>query len=917
VTGAGFRVLGPVEVAGDDGIPVRLPAGRARVVLALLCHAAAKPSAQAVSRDRLVEAVWNGAPPATAMTQLHGLVSALRRTFDSARQVIATTDDGYLLDVAANETDLGRMRELVALAGQWRDRGEPRQAAARFEDALALWRGRPFAGLDCTELHDAAGLIEQEYVSALEDYAGVQLGLGDHARLVEPLTEWTRQHPLREGLRAALIEVLARSGRQADAIAVYHDLRGRLADDLGVDPSPRLRDLYRQLVGENGTGSRPAVLPAQVPAPVADFTGRELEIKELCDALAPDGSVHPTVVIGAVTGAGGIGKSALVARVAQLMAGEFPDGQLYVNLMGASAEPAAPSEVQARLMRDLGVQAEDVPSVGGERDARYRSVLAGQRILLVLDDARDAAQVRPLLPGTNGCAVLVTSRARLADLPGVVRCDLEALTRDDALILFGRIVGPARAGAEPAAARTILDACGEFPLAIRIAGARLAARPGWSVEDMARRLSAEHDRLRELRCGDLAVRTSFQLSYDVLDEPSMRVFRLLGLAPPGELSLAAIAVLTGLDVTAAEPVLDVLADCHLIENPVAGRYRLHDLLRLFAAEKAEAELDQEERERAAARLITWYWAALRAAAGALAQGRLLAHGTEEVPEAPLVPVFATHAEALAWCDRERGGLLWAIEAAAGGGHDRIAATMACLIWMYASRVGHPLALAASQQAGLDCATAIGDQAMQAWLLTSLGTIMNRAGSPGQAISYHERALAVHRRRGSRLGQASSLNNLGTAHFSLGDYVAARGFFRQSAGLEDDRGLGLALCNEAEACARLGEHAAAAELYSAGIELRAAHGDRYGVAVGRTGLGQSLRLLGKPDESLGQLRLAVAIYRELGVRDGQLMQVFYELGCTLADLGEREQAAQAWREALAHAQPPGGPRAAEILALLDG
>ncbi len=406
------------------------------------------------------------------------------------------------------------------------------------------------------------------------------------------------------------------------------------------------------------------VLPAQVPAPVADFTGRELEIKELCDALAPGGSVHPTVVIGAVTGAGGIGKSALVARVAQLMAGEFPDGQLYVNLMGASAEPAEPSEVQARLMRDLGVQAEDVPSVGGERDARYRSVLAGQRILLVLDDARDAAQVRPLLPGTNGCAVLVTSRARLADLPGVVRCDLEALTRDDALILFGRIVGPARAGAEPAAARTILDACGELPLAIRIAGARLAARPGWSVEDMARRLSAEQDRLRELRCGDLAVRTSFQLSYDVLDEPSMRVFRLLGLAPPGELSLAAIAVLTGLDVTAAEPVLDVLADCHLIENPVAGRYRLHDLLRLFAAEKAQSELDQEQRGQAAARLITWYWAALRAAAGALAQGRLLAHGTEEVPEAPFVPVFATHAEALAWCDRERGGLLWAIEAAA-------------------------------------------------------------------------------------------------------------------------------------------------------------------------------------------------------------------------------------------------------------
>jgi DNA-binding SARP family transcriptional activator len=476
-----FEVLGSLTVTGEEGNQVRLPGGRARVVLALLCADAG----QVVSRDRLIDITWSGMPPATAAAQLHSLISGLRRAFGRDRKAIVTRPDGYLLHADTDDVDLARLRSLIARSRQCRDRGALDEAAAVMADAVALWRGRPFSGLDCLELTAIADLAEQDYVSALEDYARVELLRGNHAVLAPRLAEWVSAYPLREALRGSYIAALARSGRQAEAIATYHQLRQMLAEELGVDPGQDIQLQYQQVLAGHGggtgktsllpgpgTGPAPAriTVPAQLPAASADFTGRDEEVRALKAALADPGGSAPGPAIAVITGMAGVGKSALAVRVGHAVAAEFPDGQLYVNLAGLSDRPAGPAQVLARLLRDLGVTAGDVPDDPDECAGRFRSLLRGHRILVVLDDARDTAQVQPLLPGTPGCAVLVTSRAALADLPVTHRLDLGALREDDAYAMFARLAGRGRVDAEPGATARILHACAGVPLAIRIIG---------------------------------------------------------------------------------------------------------------------------------------------------------------------------------------------------------------------------------------------------------------------------------------------------------------------------------------------------------------------------------------------------------------------------------------------------------------
>jgi tetratricopeptide (TPR) repeat protein len=669
----------------------------------------------------------------------------------------------------------------------------------------------------------------------------------------------------------------------AGAVAAYHDLRQRLAEDLGVDPSPQLREAYQHVLARNQAPDEPgAVRPAQVPAAVADFTGRELEVKELRDALTPSGGRSPTVVISAVTGVGGIGKSALAAHVAHLMTEAFPDGRLYANLMGASPGPAVPADVQARLMRDLGVSAEQIPATGEERDARYRSVLAGRKLLLFLDDARDAAQLRPLLPGTEGCAVLITSRARLADLPGVIRCDLAELTREDAGALFARIVGPDRAAAEPAAVTVVLDACGELPLAIRIAAARLAARPGWSIADLAARLAAERDRLRELRCGDLAVRTSFQLSFDELDEQPARVFRLLGLTPAGLLPLAAVAALADMPAARTEQVLDVLADVHLIENPAPGSYRMHDLLRLFAA-------------------------ALRSAGQVLSLGRRLPPGMAEWSPEPDVelPALRTHKEALGWIQYEEPRLIWAIRSAAARGWHELVVRLASPLAVYGMRVGDPDILAATQRLGVDSAEAMGDDLAQAWLLSGLGMGLYGADDYRGAIACFERVLALRQRAGDRQGEATAYCYLANAQTEC--HLIADGLenYRRSAAISEELGddvtLGMVLDNIGQVLSAAGDVDGALDAQRRAVDVLSRTDHGFSQATARNALGETLFRLDRVEQALEQYRSAESMLRELGMAQRSLVEVLCGLGEALAALDRADQARASWVEAAALAE----------------
>jgi DNA-binding SARP family transcriptional activator/tetratricopeptide (TPR) repeat protein len=905
-----FRILGPLEVTGDDGGPVHLPAGRARVVLALLCAR----TGHIVSATTLIDAAWNGAPPATAGTQLQGFVSALRRAFGAAqRDLIATGQDGYAIRA---ETDLARFRALV-------QRAREQQDPNCLQEALALWRGRPFGGMDCIELDATADMIEQEYVAVLEEYAGLKVNAGDFADLTGSLPEWVSRHPLREGLRAPLIQALARTGRQADAIAVYHDLRQLLADELGVDPSPELRDLYQRiLTGDRDImqslpqpaaqpAAQPVVRPAQVPAATADFTGRAMEVKELRDALAPRSGGPPSVVISAVTGTGGIGKSALAAHVAHLMSDDFPDGQLYVNLAGASREPAAPPDVIARLLRDLGVPAEDVPAAKDEREARYRSMLAGKKLLLVLDDAHDTAQVRPLLPGTDGCAVLITSRARLADLPGVRRFDLTELSEEDAHDLFARIVGGGRATAEPSASAAILDACGGLPLAIRIAAARLASRPGWTIESVAAKLAAEHHRLAELQIGDLAVRASFQLSYDGLPAAAADAFRLLGLAAPGALSLAPVAALLGMTVTDAEETLDTLVDAHVLEAPAPGQYRLHDLIRLFAAELTIG-MTEQDRQQAFDRLLIWYYDALRYAVEFSSDGfpPARAGGGDGLP------VFRGYAEAQEWCEREHQSLVSVVSSAAVRGRHEMVIGMARLISMYAHMVGSLRGHLAIQRTALDSARQVGDLRGEAWILSSLGDVLMLSGEVPQAIESFERELSIREDVSSKGGIASAHNNLGTAYHAVGRCDLAVGHFRLAQDLcEEAFGLGTVLVNEAECLSESGHYEAALACFTRALPLLI--GNTHAQAQAATKLAETLRRTGRLAESLEQHEVALRLHQEMGGNQREVIVVLGRLGETLADLGRIAEARQRWEEALLIAERTGDPRAAEVAARITG
>lgn len=612
MTGLRFNLLGSFEIRSQDGDVVRLPAGRARTVLALLSLRAG----QVAASDRLIDAAWNGAPPASATTRLHGLISDLRRALPTeAGAVILTRGAGYLLDVTGEEIDLFQARTLISLARSHRDRGAAATAARIMAQALGLWRGTPFDGLDCTELQSEAVLIDQVRVDALEEFAELELGLGRHAALASRLIEWAARYPLREGLVGCLMRALARSGRQAEAMAAYHELRRRLADELGVDPAPPVQVIYRCILeGDrelltSGPSLSPGVpMPAQLPADTTDFTGRAGEVERVRAALASGTRGPGAVPVCAISGAAGVGKTAVAVHVAHLLADAFPDGTLHVDLAGTSGEPLAPGIVLARLLRDLGGADDGRPDGKAALGARYRSLLAGRKVLLLLDDARDAAQVKPLLPGSAGSAVLVTSRSRLADLPAAHRVDLDLLPEEEGRKLLRLIVGASRADADHDAAGRLLRSCGGLPLAIRAAGAKLAARPAWAVAGVADRLAPEHRRLTELQAGDLAVRASFRLSYDILDPELARAFRLLGVVWAPALFVGQAAALFDVSVERAERLLDGLTDVHLLQSPAIGVYRMHDLLWLFASEIADASVPQHESHQAIGRLIEWYGA---------------------------------------------------------------------------------------------------------------------------------------------------------------------------------------------------------------------------------------------------------------------------------------------------------------------
>ncbi len=945
-----FRLLGPLEVrAGEDWQGIGAPKWRS-VLAALLINAG-----QVVPADVLINEVWGDAPPDTAANLISIYVLRLRRLLgDADSGLLVTRAPGYQLRLAARDTDAQLFEIMVRDGRRTFTAGDAEGAAKALTEALDLWHGKPLADVPATALVEAeADRLAALRLDAIELRITAELGCDGHAQAVPELRRLLADNPLREALWLLLMQALDGAGRHAEALEVYGRARAAIADELGVDPGPELRQFHARLLAKDSTvvpgsisggtiaararaqepasrgqqgakapsgteaprapaapaGRRPSVpTPAQLPADIADYTGRDEQVRRLGEMLTgAAGHVDPGAVrIAVVAGSGGLGKTSLAVHAAHRVRRKFPDGQLYVDLLGATAHPLSPADVLARFLRDLGVDGKDVPLDEDERAARYRSAVVGRRMLVVLDNARDAAQVRPLLPGTASCAVLVTTRSRMPDLASTKLVDLNVLDEREALAMFTKVVGEERASAEPEATADLLQACAGLPLAIRICAARLVTRSGWTIRRLADRLGDERRRLDEMRAGDLAVRASFEVSFTSLAardnsgglDPA-RAFCLLGLWNGPSISSAAATALFGIADDMAEDALETLVDAHLLESEAPDMYKFHDLLRVYSSERAGADLPAADREAAAGRLLDWYTRTADAAAQVISPYRYnvpLAAG----PEGSSPPSFATVDDALEWYDQERVNVVAATRQAAASGLHEIAWRLPASLFSMFSRRGNWADLFATHRIALESARQAGGRQGEAWVLNNLGNALGLSRE-AEGIRYLEQALEIRREIGDRLGEAQTANNLGDAYAVLGRADEALDLLRRA--LDLDRavgyryGEGVALNNLGEYFLDLSHPEEAIEYLlqarATFTEIKTPHGLGYALH----NLGRCYLALGRDGEALDCLRQALVVYQSTGDRRRQARTLRF-LGTAQNRLGMAAEARESLTQAAA-------------------
>jgi DNA-binding SARP family transcriptional activator len=904
-----FGLLGSLQVRGTLGGISPRPSRQAVLLLTLLSRANSP-----VSIGELVEAAWGEHPPAAENAAVHTTISRLRQMLSvsvdpAGYDRIVTDTMGYSIRVLDGELDASVFRGLVAEGRASLENGRGAEAVVTLERALDLWRGSTAAsGMSGWFVESLRAPLDDLRLSATEDLARARLMIGQAGAVAEELRGLVTRHPFRERLWEHLMLALYRTGRQSEALDAFHEARRTLVDQLGIEPGPELCGLYRRILDNDaalldvstadpGAAVITRAVPRQLPADVVNFVGRERELDRL-DALAAADGGGPMAFV--VDGGAGMGKTALAVRWAHRARGRFEDGDLYVNLHGfdATGAPTDPFEALDQLLRALHISPQEIPRGLEERAALYRTALADRRMIVVLDNAADAEQVRPLLPGSSSCAVIVTSRKRLSGLvarEGAVRLTLGELGSDDAAALVRRISGPARSDVSGEPLDTLIGLCCRIPLALRVAAERLTLRRHGTLADLVDEIGSRQSALSTLTLPEDAtssVRTVFSWSYSMLGPASRRMFRLLGLFPGGHTGVPAAAALAGVSVGEALDLLESLVSVHLLEEVADRRYRLHDLLRDYAREQAELEPADTEPDRALTRLAGWYLSTARNAVLRLLPPSRPRKAVPVRQEPGIEPVtFGSYRQALDWCETERVTLIAVADHCARHEVHDLASQLPAALWGFFQVRGYTGDWITTHQRALGSARAMGP-AVEAPTLCNLGTAYLEAYQLDRAAEYHRRALALGTELGDVWVVGVSTANLGEGSRRAGRYELARTYFEQALALGEENGnpwlYAFSLASLATVASAMGEHDEAIEMYHRTLVLHREHGDHYQEARCLQGLGDAYRSAANPREAKDSYLRALVLCQEMG-NGLDTARITYSLAEIELELGQDAEA----------------------------
>ncbi|MEU6221355.1 BTAD domain-containing putative transcriptional regulator [Streptomyces sp. NPDC047022] len=953
-----FAVLGPVRVwRGDTELAPGPP--KQRALLALLLAQVGHP----VAVHEIVDVLWGQDPPDTAVNVIQRHIGALRRLLEPDLQArgesqwLVRGSGGYRLDLDPDSLDLLRFRTLRQQAEHAAQDGEPASATELLIEALALWRGPVASGIAPeVRSYPAFTALDAEHLAAVKEAAELALeaGPGLGARVLVTLRQAAAQHPLDEGLQARLILMLAATGHQAEALDVHQSIRTRLADELGVQPGPELQAAQQHVLdrphalratkpvegvestdrdegrGEaaDATEAQPAVivtvLPAQLPVDLLVFTGRRRELAHVQKLLPVPGEQVSTVVISAIGGMAGVGKTTLAVHWAHSVADRFPDGQLYVNLRGFHPTGSIMSAAEAIMsfLDALGVPPQRIPAGLDAQAALYRSLLADRCVLIVLDNARDTEHVRPLLPGAPGCLVVVTSRNQLYGLvagEGAHSLTLDVLSPADAREFLSRRLGVDRTEREPGAVDEIIDLCGHLPLALAVVSARAVVNPSFPLASIADELRESEGNLDAFSGETPAAdaRSAFSWSYHLLTPAAARVFRLLALHPGPDCSLEAAASLAGLRVGQVRPLLAELVRVHLISEPVPGRYGCHELLRAYATELGLAQDGAQDLNLASRRMLDHYLHSVHAA------DRVIAPTRERLQLRPhaagvTVPRLPDQAAANDWLETNRSVVLAAIEQDARHGSGEHCWQLAATLYLHLDRGGRWQEQLTAQTTALGAAQRLGDIRGQAHGHKALGFASGRLDLWDEADAHLVRALELFGETGDAVGRgrvhrhfAYLANRRGRHDEALDHYVEASTLYR-AAGWHSGEAY---VANEVGwTYILMGEYEDALKECGRALSVHQETGDRNGAASAWDSLGYAHHHLHEHERALECYEHALWLYREGHER--------YLEADTLVHIGDTHRAARhdtraalAWREALGTLEEIDHPEAAHVRARL--